>query len=295
MLLRLLLSAFVFLQFTISIDVDLVVFNVTVLNSGGQPYTGLTEGDFKVYEDGKEQAIKVFQPEDTPSTVGLLIDNSGSMSTKTREVVSAALAFLDASHPSNETFIVDFNYRPWFALPASVPFTSDRAQLRAALMETKAQGTTALYDALAMGFQQLKKGTRQRKAIVILSDGGDNGSHTSLDEALLMAQQSSATIYCIGIYDPFTNRRDRNPGVLRRIAKVGGGEAFFPATTADLQKIWPRIAGAIRGEYTIGYFSSNPARDGSYRNVRIVASVKKGKALDLRTRPGYYAPTSPSR
>jgi len=287
MFLKYFLSLFLLLQYTLSVDVDLVVFNITVLDRDHRPVGGLTADNFRVYEDGREQQIKIFQPEDTPATVGLVIDNSGSMMNKRRDVVSAALAFADASRHDDEMFIVDFNRRAWLGLPASMPFTSNVSQLRAALLETRTESTTALYDALELALNHLKEGTRQRKALVLLSDGGDNASVVKLDDVLLMAQQSSATIYCIGIYDPFA--KDKNPSVLKKIAKVTGGESYFPTTSADLQTIWPRIAGAIRGQYTIGYLSSNANRDGSYRSVKITAAGKRFKSLEVRTRPGYFA------
>ena len=287
MLLKYALSIFLAFQFTISVDVDLVVFNVTVLDGNRRPVPGLTADSFHIYEDGREQRIRIFQPEDTPATVGLVIDNSGSMSNKRRDVVTAALEFIGASQHDDEMFIVDFNRKPWLGLPDSMPFTNNVSELRSALLQTRTEGTTALYDALELSLNHLKDGTRQRKALVLLSDGGDNASVVKLDDVLRMAQQSSATIYCIGIYDPFA--KDKNPSVLKKIAKVTGGESYFPTTSSDLHEVWPRIAGAIRGQYTIGYVSTNPVRDGSYRSVKITASNKRGKALEVRSRPGYLA------
>ena len=282
------LAGFLLLQFTLSVDVNFVVFNLTVLDGNRRPVKGLTAADFRVFEEGREEKIKIFQPEDTPATVGLLIDNSGSMANKKRDVMNAALAFIDASQHDDEMFIVDFNRKAWLGLPPSMPFTSSSADLRATLLATRTEGTTALYDALQLAIGHLGLGTRQRKALVVLSDGGDNASVSKLDDVLHMAQQSSATIYCIGIYDPFA--KDKNPGVLKKIAKVTGGESYFPNASTDLQEIWPRIAGTIRGQYTIGYVSSNQVHDGSYRTVKITATGKRGKALEVRTRPGYFAP-----
>jgi Ca-activated chloride channel family protein len=292
MFLKSLLGIFLLSQFTISVDVDLAVFNITVLGNDGRPVTGLTGDNFRVYEDGREEKVKLFQPEDTPATVGLLIDNSGSMRNKQNDVVAAATAFVEASHPDDEMFVVNFNRLPWFALRPGLAFTSDRAEIRTALNHTRMEGTTALYDAVELALKHLKEGGRQRKALVILSDGGDNASHIKLNDALKMAEQSSATIYCIGIYDP--NQRDRNPGVLRRIAEVTGGESYFPSTLEDLHTVWPRIAGAIRGQYTIGYISSNQAHDGSFRKVKIVAKNTRGKILDVRARPGYISGSAPN-
>ena len=285
MFLKYAVSLFLLFQYTLSVDVDLAVFNITVLDSEGRPVTGLTEKDFHVYEDGREEKIKIFQPEDTPATVGMVIDNSGSMTNKRNDVVNAALAFIGAGHPEDEIFIVNFNRRPWLGLSSAHAFTSDRSELRAALTQTRAEGTTALYDALKLALEHLEAGSRQRKALVVLSDGGDNASVAKIDDVLRLAQQSSATIYCIGIYDSF--QKDRNPGVLKKIAKVTGGEAYFPNTLESLRLVWPRIANAIRGQYTIGYVSSNPVRNGEYRRVKITASGKRGKLLDVRTRHGY--------
>src|SRR5262245_45471818 len=267
MFFKALLSAFLLFQFTLSVDVDLAVFNVTVLGNDGRAVSGLTAKDFQVFEDGREQQIRIFQSEDTPSTVGLVIDNSGSMTNKRKDVVAAALAFVDATHPQDELFVVNFNRRAWLGLPPSQAFTTDHAAIRASLTDPRVEGTTALYDALKLALEHLNKGGRQRKAVVLLSDGGDNASTANHDEVFLLAAQSSAAIYCIGIYDPF--QKDRNPAVLKRIAKVTGGEAHFPNTLESLRSIWPRIANAIRSQYTIGYVSSNPAQDGGYRKVKL--------------------------
>src|SRR5262249_52406793 len=161
------LSAFL-LQYTLSVDVDLVVFNVTVLDADRHPVNGLKPEDFRIYEDGRQEKIKIFQAEDTPATVGLVIDNSGSMANKKRDVINAALAFIGASHPGDEMFVVDFNRKAWLGLPPSMPFTSDYSALRATLLETRTEGTTALYDALELALGHLKDGTRQRKALVLL-------------------------------------------------------------------------------------------------------------------------------
>jgi VWFA-related protein len=274
-------------QFTISVDVDVALFNLTVLDGKGKTVTGLTADNFRIYEDGRPQKIKMFQPEDSPATVGLVIDNSGSMMNKRADVVTAALAFVGASHPDDEMFIVDFNRYAWLALPESLRFTSDVPQLRAALLATGAEGTTALYDGLELALNHLKDGTRQRKALVLLSDGADNASSVTFEEILKLAEQSSATIYCLGIYDQY--EKDRNPAVLRRLAKLTGGEAYFPRHPSDLHEVWPRIAGSIRGQYTIGYISDNTTRDGAYRKVRITAVDQRGKPLDVRARSGYFS------
>jgi Ca-activated chloride channel family protein len=279
-------------QYTIGVDVDLVAFNLTVTDGKGRHFSGLKSGDFHVYEDNRLQDIKLFIAEDVPATVGLIIDNSGSMGDKRADVVAAALAFAGASNSQDEMFVVNFNERVYMGLPSQVRFTNDAAQIRSALLQMAPAGLTALYDAMAVGLDHLKTGTRDRKALVVLSDGGDNASQHRLDDVLQIAQRSSATIYTIGIYDD--TDLDRNPGVLRKIAQVSGGRAYFPEALKDLDQVWRDIAGGIRSQYTIGYHSSNTNRDGTYRKVKITAGRNGGKGLRVTTRDGYSAPSDKS-
>jgi VWFA-related protein len=171
-------------------------------------------------------AISFFKAEYVPASLGLIIDNSGSMINKRAEVARAALAFADASNSDDEIFVINFNENVYLGLPPSTRFTNEREQIRSALLRTAPAGMTALYDALAAGIEHLKAGTLDRKALVVLSDGGDNASRRRLDDVLQIAQQSSATIYTIGIYDE--TDADRDPGVLRKIASLSGGRAYFP-------------------------------------------------------------------
>jgi Ca-activated chloride channel homolog len=271
--------------YTLSVDVDLALFNVAVHDKGGRIVSGLTQDSFRIYEDGKKQEIRIFRPEDIPATVGLIIDNSGSMNNKRREVIKAASAFLAESNPHDELFIVNFNDRVSLGLPDGMPFSGNSVELRRALLSIDANGQTALYDGIAAGLAHLEKGRHPKKALIVLSDGGDNVSRHKLTDVLKMAQQSSATIYTIGIYD--INERDRNIKVLKEIAKTTGGEAYIPRTTTQLADIWHRIAGGIRSQYTLGYVSTNSNRDGAFRTVKISVVDKNGKPLEVRTRPGY--------
>jgi Ca-activated chloride channel family protein len=275
-------------QYTIAVDVDLVVFNVTVTDNKGRHVSGLKPDDFHIYEENRLQDIGLFHPEDIPASVGLIIDNSGSMINKRADVAKAALAFASASNSQDEMFVVNFNERVYMGLPPSIRFTNDLDQIRSALLRTAPAGLTALYDALAVGVEHLKSGTRDRKALVVLSDGGDNASHSRLEDVLQIAQASSATIYTIGIYDE--TDRDRNPGVLRKIAETSGGRAYFPDSLKDLEQVWRDIAGGIRSQYTIGYHSSNTNRDGRFRRVKITASRNGNQGLRVTTRGGYLAP-----
>jgi Ca-activated chloride channel family protein len=274
--------------FSIAVNVDLVVFNITVTDSQGHHVSGLQANDFQIYEEKSLQSLALFAPEDVPASVGLIIDNSGSMSDKSADVASAAVAFAAVSNSEDEMFVVKFNEKVYLALPPSIEFTSDPGELRSALLRSAPSGRTALYDALAAGIEHLKAGTRDRKALVVLSDGGDNASHRRLDDVLQIAKQSNATIYTIGIYDD--SDPDRNPRVLKRIAALSGGRAFFPQSLKDLAQVWRDIAGAIRSQYTIGYHSRNLNRDGAFRKVRITASRNGGSGLRITTREGYTAP-----
>ena len=274
--------------YTLSVNVDLVLFNVTVLDKGGHLVPGLEQNNFRIYEDGKPQEIRLFNPEDIPASVGLVIDNSGSMASKIPDVIAAATAFLRESNPLDELFIVNFADRVSFGLPEGMPFTNDSSQVERALSSIHATGRTALYDGVAAALSHLRQGSRQKKALVVLSDGGDNASHIGLKDVIGSAEQSSATIYTIGIYDE--NDRDRNPKILRQLAKLSGGESYIPRGTNQLAAIWRRIAGGIRSQYTVGYVSTNPARDGTFRNVKIDVMDRRGKPLQVRTRKGYLAP-----
>jgi Ca-activated chloride channel family protein len=280
-------------HYSIVVDVDLVVFNVAVTDNRGRQVAGLNASDFQIREANRLQDIKLFSAENAPATVGLIIDSSGSMQNKRANVVDAAVAFASASHPEDELFLMNFNERVSFGLPPSIPFTSNFAQIRSALLNTRADGMTALYDALAAGIEHLKAGTRDRKVLVVLSDGGDNASRRSLDDVLGIAQRSNATIYTIGIYDE--DNPDRNPRVLRRIADLSGGQSFFPQSPNDLDRVWRDVAGAIRSQYTIGYLATNPSRDGAFRKVQITAGRNGRRDLRVTAREGYFAPNSERR
>lgn len=279
-------------QVTIAVDVDLVVFNVTVTDRRGRHVSGLKSGDFRVFEDDRAQDIAFFSAEDVPASIGLIIDNSSSMRDKRADVVAAALAFASASNADDEMFVLHFNEQPHLDLPPSSPFTHDLNQVRSALLQTAPNGLTALYDALAAGIEHVRAGTCDRKALVVLSDGGDNASRHHLEDVLQMAQQSSATIYTIGIYDD--TDLDRNPSALKRIAALSGGRAYFPESLSDVDRVWRDVAGGIRSLYTIRYYSSNLSRDGKFRRVEITAGRIGGKGFRVTTRNGYRAPVAKS-
>ena len=276
---------------TISVNVDLVVLHATVRNGKGGFVSGLQKQDFRVYEDGHPQTIGLFQHEDVPVAVGLVVDNSGSMKRKRSDVAAAALAFVRSSNPEDEMFVVNFNEHVTFGLPNTKLFSARPSELVEALMGVPASGKTALYDAIEAGFVHLQKASRNKKVLIVVSDGGDNASKHTLDEVLLDAGRSDAMIYTIGLFDEYD--KDRNPGVLRRIARATGGEAFFPAEPGAVVKICQGIAQDIRNQYTIGYTPANQNLDGGYRQIRVSVVGHHGGKLFVRTRDGYIA--SPDR
>jgi VWFA-related protein len=275
-------------NFRISVNVDLVVLQAAVRDHGGRFVSDLSEPDFDVYEDGVRQSIKLFRHEDVPVTVGLVIDHSGSMFPKLKDVVEAARTFTRSSNPEDQMFVVNFNEYVTLGLPAAMRFTSRADELERAISSKPAIGKTALYDAVATALERLQTGGPERKVLIVISDGGDNASKRGLPEVLKMAAMSSAVVYAVGIFDD--EDEDKNPAVLRRLARETGGEAWFPAQFNEVVEICERIAHDIRNQYTIGYVSSSSAPSGASRAIRMTAhATGKGK-LSVRTRSSYISP-----
>jgi Ca-activated chloride channel family protein len=274
--------------YAIRTSVDLVVLQASVRDHKGAPISGLNKENFQVYEDKVLQQIESFSHEDIPVTVGLIIDNSGSMRPKHSDVIGAALAFARSSNREDQIFVVNFNERVSMGLPADLPFTSDAAQLGTALSRNVITGMTALYDAVAVGLGQLQKGKWDKKVLIVVSDGGDNASKRNLAQVMSMVNQSNAAIYTIGIYDE--NDEDRNPHVLKRLSRASGGEAFFPKTPQDILPICEQIAHDIRSQYTITFVPTNRKQDGAYRAIEVKAhEMPGGRRLSVITRAGYSA------
>jgi len=273
--------------YTISVNVDVVILHATTQDRHGNLVSGLGKTNFRIYEDGVLQTIKYFSHEDIPVTVGLVVDHSGSMGSKRADVIAAALAFARSSNPQDQMFVVNFNEKVSFGLPKNVLFTDKVAQLEVALSRISADGETALYDAVAAALDHLKQGNRDRKVLIVISDGGDNASRHKLAEIMAAAGQPDATIYTIGIFDEGDG--DSKPHVLKQLAGNTGGEAFFPESSKDVLPICERIAHDIRNQYTMAYVPTNRKRDGTYRVVRVEAMTTGSRRLSVRTRTGYFA------
>ena len=265
---------------------ELVVLPVTVTDKQGRFVSDLPSAQFAVFDNGRRVPIELFTNEDTPVTVGLVIDASGSMRPKIGEVIAASLRFARLSNPQDELFAVRFNDDVQDVVPVP-PFllAGDLVDLENAVSSIHPDGRTALYDGVMDGLDHLAAGTRARKVLIVISDGGDNASAATLDTVLARARASNAAIYTIGIFDP--DDMDKNPGVLKSLAQTTGGERFLPRSPGELLSACERIAREIRGGYTIGYVP--PARDGAYHRVKVEIDPSGSRKLNVRTRPGYFA------
>jgi Ca-activated chloride channel homolog len=266
---------------------ELVVLHVTVLDRRSAFVGDLPPEAFRVYEDGRPQDIGFFERSDGPVTVGLLIDSSISMHRIRPAVLAAASSFADAAHPDDEMFTINFNEHVWPGLPAEQRFTSDPGELRAALQRSTARGQTALFDALLAGLRQLEHGQRQKKVLVVLSDGGDNASRSDVADVLDAALRMDAVIYAVSIHDQYN--RDGDPKLLRKLAAATGGTVFFLRSEREVQGTLQQIARDIRSGYTLGYVPDRSDGTGGYRSLRVVVDPPDRRRLTVRSRPGYQA------
>ena len=273
--------------YQISVNVDLVVLNAIVRDGKGRFASDLREQDFEVYENGLRQTIRLFRHEDIPVTVGLVVDHSGSMRPKIADVIAAARTFVQSSSPDDQMFVVNFNEKVTLGLPDNLPFSNRPEDLGSAIANTPTRGMTALYDAVFEARNRLQTGGPEKKVLVVISDGGDNASAHTLADVLKMAGRSTTLVYTIGIFDE--SDPDRNPDVLRRLAGVTGGEAFFPSEYSEVVAICQRIARDIRHQYTIGYHSTSAALPGAYLSIHVAAGAPGHGKLSVRARSGYIA------
>ena len=236
-------------------------------------------------ENGRPQTVTFFQNEDTPVSVGLVIDSSGSMQHKREAVIAAGLAFARSSHPGDEMFTVNFNERVWSGLPPGLPFTSDIEEIERALQRSTARGQTALFDALRVSFGHLEKCGQQKKVLIVVSDGEDNASTARFEDVLEAALRTDAVVYTVGLSDEYEKA---NPKLLRKLAEATGADAFFPRDPRETTRILERIARDIRSGYTIGYAPAGQAE--GFRAVRVTVASPHGRKLVVRARSGYLAP-----
>jgi Ca-activated chloride channel homolog len=276
----------------IKVDVNLVVLHTTVLDDRGKFVEGLAQDNFRVYEDKVEQKLAVFKREDIPVSMGLVIDNSGSMRDKRPRVNEAALTLVQNSNPQDEAFVVNFNDD--FYLDLDKDFSNSIPELKEALERIDARGSTALYDAIIGSIDHLKKGKKEKKVLLIVTDGEDNTSRNSLEKTIREIQKTDTVIYTIGVLGQESKRSAKNAKkALMEIALASGGLAYFPENVEDVHSICEQVAHDIRHQYTLGYYPSNATKDGTFRSVHVDVIPPHGKGkLVARTRNGYYAPSA---
>ena len=267
-------------------QVNEVTLSATVLDARKHLVTNLDPANFAVYEDNQPQKISSFRREDIPVSIGIVVDNSGSMRTKRAAVTKAVLNLMQASNPQDEVFVVNFNDDPYL----DQDFTNKLEPLREALDRVDSRGGTALYDAVIASADHLAKGAKkEKKVLLVVTDGVDNESRESLEQAIRKVQDDKGpTIYTIGILgdEPGIKRAKR---ALQSLSDQTGGVAFFPKDLVEVDEISQEVAKDIRNQYSITYKPTNPRSNGGYRKVKVEARAPGYKDLQVRTRDGYFA------
>ena len=279
-------------RYTLTQDAYEVRLNASVIDGSGKNIQTLDQNAFHVYEDGVPQVINSFRHEDLPVSIGLLIDNSGSMYDKLQGVEKAAIDLVKLSNPKDEEFLVDFSNESML----DQEFTSSIEKLEQGLSYIKPAGATAAYDALVASADYLTKNAKNSKQVlIIITDGEDNASSATLEQAIRRIQDlDGPVIYCVGLLfgDDIDKRESRHARkVLETIAQQTGGESYFPRNVKEVDTIASEVAADIRSQYSISYRSTNPPSKGGYRQVHVEAKEKGFGRLDVRTRSGYYPRT----
>jgi Ca-activated chloride channel family protein len=265
-------------------DTDLVPLNVSVFDASGQVIKGLPKSSFTVFENNVKQEISVFRQEDVPVSLGLLIDSSASMANKKDRVASAAVAMVKASNPDDEVFILDFNEEANIVQD----FTSDLVSLEKSLRNIRTKGETAMRDAALLGMDHLRgKARRDKKVLVIITDGEDNSSISTQQHVIDEAHQNNTIVYAIGLLgEEQPKNAERARAQLEELTLATGGRSWFLADVSAIAAVMPEIAHEIRNQYVIAYKPSDPAKDGKFRTIRVEVNVP---GATVRTRSGYYA------
>ena len=272
-------------QTKIAVSANLVLLPVKVTDARGTFVSRLNVEDFRVFEDGQLQKLTVFEEGDTPVTVGLIVDHSRSMGAKLPDVVEAVTSFTQSSNSQDEMFVVDFNDDVLIELMRGKAFSNDAKELAQALRAVSARGRTALYDAVSEGLHHLQYGHLEKKALIIISDGGDNASHLKYSQVLAQARQSQSLIYSIGLVG--SDNEEENPGLLRRLCKDTGGIAYFPRAGESVTNVSTQIARDLREQYTLGYAPPNMKRADAFRKIEVKVGASGRGRLRVRTREGY--------
>jgi len=266
-------------------DTRLVVLHASVVDKKGKLITNLNRDAFKVFENQQPQQIKIFRHEDVPVSLGIIIDDSGSMMTKRARVEAAALAMVRASNPQDEVFIVNFNDDAYL----DVPFTNDIHKMEQGLARIDSRGGTAMRDAINMSLDyERSEGKKDKKVLMVITDGNDNASNITLERLVQRANQSDVLVYAIGLFtDEEKHEATKARRALNELTASTGGLAFYPKDVNEVQELAVEIAKDIRNQYTLAYTPSIQELDGSYRQIKVTVDAP-GKPV-VRTRSGYYA------
>ncbi len=280
---------------TFTASSELVVLHVSVRDRSGRYITGLTKDAFTVIDDARLQTLEMFSADAVPATVGFLIDNSNSMRPSRERVVAAAVAFAQHSHPQDEIFALTFNEAVQDAWRPTVVSEMNPARFASAMSAAiTARGMTAIYDGIMSGLSRLERAKHTRQVLIVVSDGDDNASKTTLDATLRHVRDSDATIYTIALEDPLM--RDGNPKLLRRLARSTGGETYRPRKVADVADAFERISKDIRNAYTLAYVPTKGSGAADRRRtVKVYVRSQDGRILMVRTRDGYFEKTHEGR
>ncbi len=278
---------------TIHFDVDLALVNVTVTDPYNRLVTGLETDNFRVFEDNIEQEVVTFSAEDVPISIGVIFDFSGSMSNKVGKAREAAVQFFKTANPQDEFFLVSFNERA--ELTSS--FTNSVEDLQSRMMLTVPKGRTALLDAIYLGLSQMRGAHNAKRALLILSDGGDNHSRYNESDIKRLVKEADTQLYAVGIFDPlgYRNRSPEElsgPSLLSELTEMTGGRVFAVEKLDDLPDIASKIGMELRNQYVLGYRPSNKAHDARWRKLKIKLRAPKGlPPLSVYSKTGYYAPS----
>ena len=272
----------------LNLDVDVVLVNASVMDSvRNRPMSGLNKNNFQIWEDRVEQKITEFSSEDVPISVGIIFDVSGSMGGSIGTARAAAAAFFKSGTRSDEYFEVQFSDRPRIVSD----FTSDVSKLQQSILSTPPKGSTALFDAVYLGLNKLKESSNPKRALLLISDGDDNHSRYTLSNVRDFLREQNVQIYAIDV----TGSAFFTAGTLNQMTNLSGGQTFYPGNGASMADICRKIASELKNQYVLGYRSTNTAKDGAWRRIKVAVNLPKtpyaNVALTVRAKQGYYAPS----
>lgn len=275
---------------TLRVNVDLVLVPVTVTDSLGRLVTGLDKENFKIYEGKEKQAIRHLSSEDAPVSLGIILDTSGSMTDKIEQARQAVMELLETANPQDEYFMITFADRPELA----ADFTTSAEDIHNRLLYTTPRGSTALLDAIYFGVTKMRQAKYERKALLVISDGGDNHSRYHESEIRSVVREADLLVYAIGIYDRYfaTIEEQVGPALLSEVSEETGGRMFTVDNPKDLADIATKIGAELRNRYVLGYRPVNPPYDGKWHKIKVKLSLPKGfPRCEAHAKQGYYAPS----